>query len=87
MKKLIILFVILVSLASCDKPKTIITKEQYIENLNSFDSTAIYYKMSGHYNYITFVINYHDSLFIYDVEDSRTIRDIYITTDNGGCVK
>ena len=88
MKNLIILFIILISLASCGtKPQTIITKEQFIENINSFDSTAIYINAIPEGSHYSFVIKCHDSLFVYDVEDCNVIHDIYIKEINGGCVK
>ena len=88
MKNLIISLVILVALASCGtEPQTIITKEQFIENINSFDSSAIYENATqdGYAN--TFIIKCNDSIFVYDVERCSVIDDIYRKEINGDYVK
>lgn len=86
MKKLILFIAIAISLVSCG-PQSAMTIDQYIENLNSFDSTAAYkYSSPNGYNYI-FVISYKDSLFTYEVEANAISREMYIHSSEGQSVK
>ena len=86
MKKLILFIAIAISFISCG-PKSAMTVDQYIENLNSFDSTATYkYSTPNGYNY-TFVISYKDSLFVYEVEATAISREMYIHSNEGQPIK
>lgn len=89
MKKLILLIIITLSFCSCYNTSghTIITTEQYIANLNSFDSTARYYADDINNSEVTFIISYKDSLFIYYVERSGVSDAIFVNKDSGDKVK
>lgn len=87
MKKFFLLLLISISLIACSNPSGTISKEQYIEDLNSFDSTATYYATSITSQKVTFIISYKDSLFIYNVDRCDIIDAIYVSKNPGDKVK
>ena len=87
MKKFFLLLLISMSFIACSTQTEAITTEAFIEDLNSFDSTAIYNAMQPSIGGCAFVISYKDSLFYYNVEMSDVVRAIYIAKEPGDKVK
>lgn len=87
MKKLILLLVIAISMIACSRPTECITTDAFINDLNSFDSTATYSAIQLSPGMCAFVISYKDSLFYYNVETSDIVKAIYIAKDPGDKVK
>ena len=87
MKKFFLLLLISILFIACSYDNKCINQEQYIEDLNSFDSTATYYATTINSKKITFIISYRDSLFIYDVARSEAIDAIYVSKNPGDKVK
>lgn len=87
MKKLILLLVIAISMITCSNPTEYITTDAFINDLNSFDSTARYAATSIQTKGFTFIISYNDSLFYYNVERSPVTIAIYTSKNPGDKVK
>ena len=87
MKKLILLLFIAIAMISCIPSTNVITEQQFIEDLNSLNSTATYSSIICNISDISFVINNNDSLFVYNVEKTSVIRSIYISKNPGDKVK
>jgi len=87
MKKLILLLFIAITIISCVPSNNVITEQQFINDLNSFDSTATYSSMICNTCDISFVISSNDSLFVYNVEKTSIIGAIYVSKKVGDKVK
>lgn len=87
MKKLILLLVIALSIISCNSNSNTISEQQFIDNLNSFDSTAKYSATNINMDEVSFVISSGDSLFVYHVERCVTADAIYVSKKPGDNVK
>lgn len=84
MKKLSLFIIVCMSVVSCS---TGIKQEAFIEDLNSFDSTATYYHLANNAVSVEFIIKQNDSLFYYEVEKTDFTRNIYTTKNIGDKVK
>lgn len=87
MKKLILLLFIAIAIISCVPSNNVITEQQFIDDLNSFDSTATYSAMIVNTCDVSFIISSHDSLFVYNVEKTSVIGAIYVSKKLGDKVK
>ena len=73
---------------SCNSSNmTIISEGRFIEDLNSFDSTAVVVNSSMGFSTISVLINYHDSLFVYNVEKTDVTVSMYPSMLIGGRIK
>ena len=86
MKKLILLVVIAISIISCTD-KTVITEKCFVDNLNSFDSTAVYGGMQLSSREVIISIIQNDSLFLYHVERCYVADNIFANKYVGDKVK
>lgn len=87
MKKLILLLVIAISMIACSNPTEYITTDTFMNDLNSFDSTARYNALYTQSSGLTFIVSYKDSLFYYNVERSPVTIAIFIAKNPGDKVK
>ena len=86
MKKFFLLLLISMAFMACDK-NTVISTDAFINDLNSFDSTAVYVAVDSDPTSFQFVINQNDSLFVYNVEKTSITRVIFMTSFVGHYVK
>ena len=86
MKKFFLLLLISMLFMACTK-NTVISTDDFVNDLNSFDSTATYIAVDNDSGTFQFIINQNDSLFTYDVERTSTTRAIFMTSFVGHKVK
>ena len=86
MKKLLLLLLISMSFIACNT-NTVISTDAFINDLNSFDSTATYVAVDNDSGTFQFVINQNDSIFTYNVERTSITREIFMTSFVGHYVK
>lgn len=93
MKHFILFVIVLLSITmiSCNNHEkdcaTLVSEQAFIDDLNSFPSSATYDFVSyTDYCYV-FVIKSNDSLFIYNVEKTMYTRSIFLAKDKYSLVK
>ena len=72
------LIMFMLSSCSCNDKQTVINSTQFVDDLNSFDSTAVLNVSNVNGGNLVFIIEQNDSLFSYVVENDEVSRALYV---------